>query len=265
LNLDTVLWVAGLVAEGGVVFLCIHMRLFRTVPMFSSYITWSLLVDGFFLYLHYHFPPSNPIYYSAYVPQMLIDSLFQFAVLVELGWAVLLPIRATLPKYSMLMMTFLIVLAGAIIWPVAVWTLPSNLPASWRPLAHIQQTFAALRVVMFVALAGFSQLLSIGWRNRELQIATGLGIYSLSSLAVAFLHTHQAPGIRYTQLDEFVMATYLFSLVYWLLSFAQREQERQEFTPQMRSFLLAVTGAARGTRVALANSGIDRPGKVGKP
>jgi hypothetical protein len=60
------------------------------------------------------------------------------------------------------------------------------------------------------------------------------------------------------------MASYLCSLLYWVYSFSQREEERQEFTPQMRSFLLAVTGVARSTRVALADSGIDRTSKAGK-
>jgi hypothetical protein len=61
------------------------------------------------------------------------------------------------------------------------------------------------------------------------------------------------------------VASYICSLAYWIFSFAQREQERQEFTPQMQNFLLAITGAARGTRIALANSGISTTQKPGKP
>jgi hypothetical protein len=199
------------------------------------------------------------------MPQMVVDSLFQFAVLVELGWGILRPIRASLPKQSILILAVLIVLAGAVIWPIAAWAIPANLSASGRTLVQVQQTFAVLRVVVFMALAGFSQILSIGWRNRELQIATGLGFYSMISLAVSLIHTHQAPGLRYGQLDSLVMASYVSSLLYWVYSFAQREEERQEFTPQMRSFLLAVTGAARTNRVALADAGIDSTRKVGKP
>ncbi len=262
LNLDMILWLTGLFAEAGVIAFCLRAHLLRTAPMFCSYVTWSLLVDSLFLFLHLHYPPSHAIYYWSYIPQTIIDSLFQFAVLVELGWAVLRPLRASLPKHSILILAGLITIAGAVIWPVAGWTLPRNLPSSWRTLVHIQQTFAVLRVVVFVGLTGFSQMLSIGWRNRELQIATGLGLYSMSSLVVSFIHAHQAPGTRYTQMDEFVMATYVCSLIYWIVSFAQKEQERHEFTPEMQSFLLTVTGAARGTRVALANSsGGRKPGQ----
>jgi hypothetical protein len=51
-----------------------------------------------------------------------------------------------------------------------------------------------------------------------------------------------------------VTACYDCSIVYWIVSFAQEVPERREFTPQMQSFLLAVAGSARSTRVALTNS-----------
>jgi hypothetical protein len=50
-------------------------------------------------------------------------------------------------------------------------------------------------------------------------------------------------------------------LLYWLVSFAQKEAERREFTPQMQNFLLAMGGAAHSTRVALTES---RTGKAPK-
>jgi hypothetical protein len=266
LNLDTILWLAGVSAEIGVIALCMRTRLFRSAPMFCSYLVWSLVVDLVFFFLRLRYLPSNyPVYLWSYMVQMVVDSLFQFAVLVELGWGVLRPIRASLPKQSILILALLIFLAGAVIWPIAAWTIPRNLSVSGRALVQVQQTFAVLRVVVFMALAGFSQMLSIGWRNRELQIATGLGFYSMISLAVSLVHNHQTPGVRYAQLDLLVVASYLCSLLYWVYSFARREEERQEFTPQMRSFLLAVAGAARSTRVALTDSEIPPSRKVGKP
>jgi len=45
------------------------------------------------------------------------------------------------------------------------------------------------------------------------------------------------------------------------VSFAQKEAERREFSPQMQGLLLAVAGSARSTRIALTGSG---PGKTGK-
>jgi hypothetical protein len=97
-------------------------------------------------------------------------------------------------------------------------------------------------------------LLSIGWRNRELQVATGLGFYSIVALAVSVLHTHQFVGAQYHWLDEMEDAGYLCALAYWVFSFATREAERRAFTPQMATFLLAVAGNARATRISLADS-----------
>jgi hypothetical protein len=50
-------------------------------------------------------------------------------------------------------------------------------------------------------------------------------------------------------------------LLYWTVSFAQKEAERREFTPQMRGFLLAAAGAARANRIALTESQMVNPRK----
>ncbi len=105
-------------------------------------------------------------------------------------------------------------------------------------------------------------MLSIGWRNRELQIVTGLGFYSLISLAVAMLHTHQALGPQYVRLNQIVVAR--LSLLIDLLGreLLQKEAERQEFTPQMKTLLLTVAGTARA---ALAPSSVPKMRKPGEP
>jgi hypothetical protein len=59
-------------------------------------------------------------------------------------------------------------------------------------IGRVQETFAILRVVLFLVLAIASHWLAIGWRNRELQIATGLGLYSLGSLVGTLAHQHQS-------------------------------------------------------------------------
>jgi hypothetical protein len=107
-------------------------------------------------------------------------------------------------------------------------------------------------------------LLSIGWRDRELQVATGLGFYSLVNVAISILQARQSTRLQYVHLEQFVVAGFLVSLIFWLVSFAQKEAERREFTPQMQSMLLAVAGAARSTRVALEDSHGDKARKQEK-
>ena len=268
MNLDTTLQLIGLVGDLGVLIVALRGKLFRITPVFCGYIAWCLLNDiFFFLIVSKYFNKFGSGYFKIYMIEMLLDSAFQFAVLVELGWAVLRPIRSSLPRYSILILTLLFVLAGAVIWPVSAHMLPPKLVGAGIFFVHAQQTIAVLRVVIFMALAGFSQLLSIGWRNRELQIATGLGFFSMCSLTIWVIHSHQvvASNPYYQLLDQIGVASYICSLAYWIISFSQQEQERQEFTPEIRSFLLAVTGASRGTRMALADSGIGSTRKPAKP
>jgi hypothetical protein len=118
----------------------------------------------------------------------------------------------------------------------------------------MQQTTSILRILAFLLLAGCSQLLSIGWRDRELQIATGLGFFSIVSLAVEMIRSHLAMGPQFRHLNRFVVAGSVCSSLYWVVCFAQKEAERREFTPQMEHFLLAVAGSARSTRMALGDA-----------
>lgn len=254
MSLDTVLWLSGCVAEAAVIGLLLKSRVWRSFPLFFSYSVWSLVESvGGFAILHFYTFYSR-IYLTSYFVEVLLDSALTFGVLFELGWSVLRPLRASLSRRALVVVALIILVVGAAIWPVT--TVP-NVPYFSRELIalmRLQQTFSAVSVLMFLLLTAGSQLLSLSWRDREIQIATGLGFYSLVTLVVAMLHTHQALFGMYRRLDELVIACYLGSLTYWIVSFAQKEEQRREFTPQMQSMLLAVAGAARATRVALDSS-----------
>lgn len=256
MNLDTILWTLGSVAEAAVIALLLYRRVWRTFPAFFLYSVWSLLgsVTDYVVFRSY-----RSGYITAYLTVMVLDSCFLFGVFLELAWSTLRPVRASLPRGAFLAVGFIILAAGGVLWPFTTVPGAAHLSKEFDVLLRLQQTSSILSVVIFLALAGFSQLLSIGWRNRELQIATGLGIYSLVSVTVSVLHTHPSMRAQYNLLDEFVVASYLCSLLYWIVSFAQQEQERREFTPQMQSFLLAVAGSARATRSALASSTQAKP------
>jgi hypothetical protein len=254
-SLDNILWFAGIAAEAAVVWLLLYKRVWRTLPVFCVYCAWALLSDGGNYAVQRFF---NDSYTTTYLAEAIADSALQFAVLIELAWSVLRPMRTSLPRSALLAIAVLIAAAAAAIWPFAGIQGLSSFSTEWRNLVHVQQTASILRILFFLVLAGCSQLLSIGWRDRELQVATGLGFYSIVSVAVAILHSRQGMGQAYRNLNRFVAVSYLCSLVYWVVSFAQQEAERREFSPQMRSALLAVAGAARTTRVALADSAPDK-------
>ncbi len=246
--LDSLLAGCGVAAETILVVLLAKKRVYRALPAFFGYVCWSLLSDtGFFLIQSRGLAAP----FGLYEAQMVIDAAMIFALLVELFWSVLRPIRNSLPRQSWIAIALLIAVVGLLLWPVAGFTLPGHLTPQGMYFFRLQQTFAILRVVVFLAMAGFSQMLAIGWHHRELQIATGLGFYSIVSLSIAIVHTHQAVGVEYHRLDEIGAFSYLGALLYWVLAFATKEAERQNFSPQMESFLLLVGSTARISRGVL--------------
>jgi len=192
--------------------------------------------------------------FRIYLIGLAIDSLFQFGVLIELSQSILRPLAKLLPRWTPLAFAILIALICAAIWPLAKTPSFNDYSSQGRMLIHLQQTFSILRILFFLGLAGSSQLLSIGWRDRELQVATGLGFFSMISLSVSLAHAHQPLGDSYHLLDQVVAGSYVCSLLYWAYCFVQQDAKRREFTPQMQNFLLAVAGTARSTRISLADS-----------
>lgn len=257
MTLDNKLWLATVVTELAIVALLAYRRVWRTLPVFCIFCVWGLLSDAGNYIVQQYFAQS---YTTVYFIETIVDSALEFSVLVELAWSVLRPIRASLSRKTLLVVAVLIVAAGVALWPFSGIRDLGHYPPIWRDLVHLQQTTSFLRVLFFMLLAGCSQLLSIGWRDRELQVATGLGFYSIVSMAVTVLQSHQGMGQQYVHLNQFVSASYVLSLAYWAFSFATKEAERREFTPQMQSFLLAMAGTARTTRIALAEppTPIDR-------
>lgn len=250
--MDSILTGVVVAAEVAVFIPIFVRRIWRTFPVFCAYLFWALLSDVAALMMQMMHRP-EAAYLSFYRVEMIIDSTLLFVVLVELFWSILRPVRAALPKGSVFVVAGLVALVGLLIWPLAGKALPLHLAPESVAIFRFQQTFAILRVVCFLVMAGFSQLLAIDWRDRELQIATGLGIYALVSLTVTVFHAHQAGGTElYHHLDELVSFSYLGTLVYWVLSFAQKEYQRKEFSPQMQQFLVYMGGTARAGSIALS-------------
>jgi hypothetical protein len=245
---------AGIVAEAAVVGLLLYRCAWRTLPFFCVYsfesVAGSIINDV----VQHHYSAITS--FNTYVYVSTVDFALQFCVLVEVAWSILRPFQKSLPRYTVWVLGCLIAGAGLAIWPFVkpVTPLHSHVMTQWRLIVHLQETVSVLRVLFFLVLAACSQLLSIGWRDRELQVATGLGFYSFASLSVTLWHSHQTTSHQYAALERGLAATYLCVLLYWVFSFAHKEAERRQFSPQMQNVLLAVAGAARSTRVAMADS-----------
>ena len=256
-HIDTAIWVACLLASGMVIAMLFLRHIWRVLPIFCVYCIWDVVSNLGLYFASGHL--NERVFFHVYFARAIVDSAFILCVLVEIAWSVLRPLRASLPRSAMVLLGVLILVAGAAIWPFA--TLPGMGHFTSREgliFIQLQQTTWIVRVLVFLVLAGASQLLSIGWRDRELQVATGFGLYAIVGLTVAVLETHQTTEAQYQQYERIAAASYFCCLLYWVVSFAQKEAERREFTPQMRNFLLAAAGAARSTRVTMTESRKDK-------
>jgi hypothetical protein len=251
LSLAKLLLIVGIPVELVVFILLVWRKTYRTLPVFFAYLLWNIIADSAQFALSRTALKDSIAVYSV---QLAIDSLFQFGVLFELSRSVFRPAAKLLPKWFPFALGLLIIAVTAALWPLASAKNVPNLKPTDLMLLHLQQSIGILRVLFFLVLAGSSQLLSLNWRDRELQIATGLGIFSMVSVTVAFLHTRPSLRDWYSPMDQIVATSYFCSLLYWVFCFAQREAERREFTPQMQNLLLAMAGTARTTRVAITES-----------
>jgi hypothetical protein len=264
-NLETAAFLAGNLAEAAVVGLLIYRRAWRTLPFFCVYSLDCLIGSILFYFVESHF--SAVTTFNTYFYESILDFALQFCVLVEVAWSILRPFQKSLPRYTVLVLGVLIAGAGLAIWPFVNPVSPVHtvMITEWRLTVRLQETVSIIRVLFFLILAGCSQLLSIGWRDRELQVATGLGFYSFVSLSVTLWHSHQTSSFQYTALESVLAATAApCVLLYWIFSFAQKEAERRQFSPQMQSVLLAIAGTARSTRIALSDSAPVSLGKDGR-
>jgi hypothetical protein len=243
-----------IVTEATLVWFLFRKRAYKRFPIFCAYVLWDL-TDNLALYFIFSFYPV--LFLPAYIVALALDSLFVFAVLVELAWSVLRPFQSSLSRGAIVAIAIGLGAVCAVIWPFAHSAAYSSYHLDSRILIHLQQTISIARILFFVVLAAFSHLLSISWRDREMQIATGLGFYSLISVAVSIVQAQVPAGDLYHLLDMAASLAYLAAVFYWVFSFARKEIPRQEFAPRMESALLAMAGAARLTRIMMvdANTG----------
>jgi len=254
--LETALQYAGFVAEAVIIALLLFRRIHRKLPVFFCYAIWSLIADvGCYLLIRRS--PDSAV--RIYLNSTIIDSIFMFCVLIEVSMSVLKPARSLLPRWAILAIAGLVLLCSVAAWHFIKFSGWDVLTPEYAKLVHLQITVSAMRILYFLLLASFGQLLAIGWRDRELQIATGFGIFALGSLSVSMLHVNQGLGTpdlahQYHMVDLLGVVSYLCCLAYWGVCFAQEVPERREFTPQMQRFLVAVAGNAHATRMAMADS-----------
>lgn len=252
--MESVLLAAGITAEALVIALLAWRRVYRRLPVFCAYIVWGLLSDCAMPLLQAHFPST---YVRWYLLEMSLDSVLQYCVLVELGWSVLRPLHAMPPRRVLPAVALGVLLAGVAVWPFTMEPGLAGTRWDYELIIRLSEAFSMLRVVFFLALAVASHWLTVGWRNRELQVATGLGVYSLVSLAGSLIHKHQTVSTdAYHWVEMAISASYFVSLLYWIVSFAQKEPPPRALPEGAQEVLAGMAATAREQRAAVERKGL---------
>lgn len=220
-SIDLTLWLVGIVLELALLSLVLWKRIYRSLPFFSLFFVWCLLSDGGMAIAN--------MYPNAYLPATLVnitvDALFQLAILSELSKAVLR--YNHIPPPNKTLAGLLTVLALVLTASLNRWTIPAGLPILDTLYLILMQLFAVFRVVFLLTLVWWTSLKGLRWPPRELRILTGLGGYILVTLCVTILHSHGLGGMQYHWLDQILVASYLWTLSYWIFASTTSVAEQQ--------------------------------------
>jgi hypothetical protein len=234
----------GLLAEISLFVVLLVRRQYRSFPIFTLCIACNLLSDigvGILIVTAPH------VGRSVSLGLLPLQYLLDLAVLLEISWHVLRPVYTSLPRGSI--GVFATAMTLAVLCGVILAYHFGNTGNKVQDIkAPMDLMVGLLRMLIFAATAGFSQLLGIGWKNRVLQLATGLSFYSAADLIATLVERYSGDTSGLEAIRVFAWATELF---FFLWVFTTKEVRRREFSPQMEQFLVTLAGRAKLARTVL--------------
>jgi hypothetical protein len=243
--LYAILDVLAVVAEVILFVVLIVRGRYRLFPVFTFYIGFSLLNDiGVATLLG---TTSVQVAQTVALALLPLGYLIDLAVLLEIAWNVLRPVRISLPQGSV--RVFFIAVAIALLAGILLAFRLGNLGNRIQDIkVPLDLTVGFMRMLIFAVTAGFAQLLGIGWRDKVLQLATGLSLYSAVDLIVSMVERYAGDS---GGLESIRVTATIVELSFFLWIFTTKVVERREFSPQMEQFLGTLAGRAKLARTVL--------------
>jgi hypothetical protein len=242
-RIDGALWILGVTGQLLLFLVLVSRRLYRVFPVFTAYILYSSLSDVLVAALFAH--ASQHTYFVAYFVNNVPEFLLQLGIIVEIAWNVLNPVKRSLPKASLYLLAVLLLIGSLVTFLFSMNSNPSHYQGWWKAFFETNFTFAILRLVIFLIIAAFSQMLGIGWKNHVMQIATGFASYSIITLLVEMLHRFVGfkDVYKYHLHEQFRIVGWCMALGYWGYVLAKKDAPRREFSPRMADFLISISEA----------------------
>ena len=259
-TVDNVSIAAGLVLQAALAFVLIQRSLARLYPIFLLYLLLNLVEDP----LGWALQGSETIYLRYYFVVTIIDYILQLLILFEIGRNVIRPSKRSIPFPVAPVAIVGILLCALIAASFSPQVQLIGLGHTREILIRVSLLLAILKILLFVTLAVFAQVLGIGWKSHVLQLASGFAFYGAVSLMVQLSSTRVAGSdnmsyvIHLTRLAQIQSAAYNFTLVFWIWAFSRNEAQRKDFTPQMQEVLVTIAKSAKRTRLAVTRSGDRR-------
>jgi hypothetical protein len=235
----------GFVAQIGLLVVLLVRRQFKTFPIFTLYLAFNLLCDVCTVVL-VGLDRSHAAR-TVYLASLPLQYLLELGVLLEIAWNVLRPVLTSLPRGTIRVFVSLIALA-VLCGTLLAWHFQDTGNKVYDIKGPLDLTVGLLRMLIFAAIAGFAQVLGIGWKNKVLQLATALSFYSAVDLIVSLSERH-AGGFH--ALEPLRSVAYLLELGFLVWAFTTKEVRRREFSPQMAQFLVTLAGRAKLARTVL--------------
>lgn len=191
-------------------------RAFRSSPAFFAYVGFDLVSSTLGLAIYLRSGISH-WYWGSFIAEIAGDFLLYFWVLLETAKNLL---RANQKDPPLTRFAVWIFLGSAVlIFALSRWTgVPNHSFFSNAYILGIRAD-SVLQFAGFLALILWSSLCKLHWPERELNIATGLGVNVFAWFLVALLHAQWSSGPAYHWLDQGGQAIQLFVLAYWLRYF----------------------------------------------
>ena len=257
---DQAFWLGGSLSQVALIWVLIRQREYKRFPVFVFWILVLIILDPLLFWCSVRL--SSYSYYRAYTVTGVLDFSLQICVLIEIALTVLKPAQSRISNGTLrvLGVGVLAFFLTALVWVLGQSAQTNRVFIAYTRLQHVVFVVAYLRLGVFSAIAAFSQMLGITWRNHVIRLAGGLAFYSGVSLIVQLTVSHlsQRNWENYTKdywlLNHTQVIAYLMALTFWVWSFVQKDAPRREFTPQMQKILVTISQAARRDRVGLSRS-----------
>lgn len=231
-----VLAVLGLCCEIAMLVTLVSRKRYRTFPVFTAYFAFN--VPRWFAEFATYLLNYASLYRDLYYSFLLLDYLFQLAIILEIARIVLRPTGSWLRDARAMFLGIGLtgaVLAAALSWwitppgqsPWVVWPLRANLFTS------------LLTCELFVTMSFTARYLGLGWRNHVMALAQGWTFYNIVMVITTGLQSYFGRA-HYMVIDNFRGAAFLTGMTYIIVQLWVHEPERHPIDPELRRYIIAL-------------------------